>query len=149
MGHRVSAFSHSPEKKEMIDQLGGEYVDSSNLDDLTSHNKKFDFILSTLNVGFDLDTYLRMLKPQGKFCLVAQPLEKLSVSLGLLYDYAQRTIYGNYIGSRKDTMDMITFSAKHNIESIVEVMPFSKMNDAIEMVRSGQVPMRLVLENRK
>ena len=149
MGHKVSAFSHSPEKKEMIDQLGVEYVNSSNLDSLTDHHRKFDFILSTLNVGFDLDTYLKMLKPQGKFCLVAQPLKKLSISVGLLYDYAQRTIYGNYIGSRKDTMDMIAFSAKHNIESIVEVMPFSKMNEAIEMVRSGQVPMRLVLENRK
>ncbi|HXV97860.1 MAG TPA: NAD(P)-dependent alcohol dehydrogenase, partial [Anaerolineae bacterium] len=113
------------------------------------HNRKFDFVLSTLNVGFDLDTYLKMLKPQGKFCLVASPLQKLSISVGLLYDYAQRTIYGNYIGSRKDTMDMIAFSAKHNIESIVEVMPFSKMNEAIEMVRRGKVPMRLVLENRK
>ena len=149
MGHKVSAFSHSPEKKEMIDQLEAEYVDSSNLDSLTGHNRKFDFILSTLNVGFNLDTYLKMLKPQGKFCLVASPLKELSISVGLLYDYAQRTIYGNYIGSRKDTMDMIAFSAKHNIESIVDVMPFSKMNEAIEMVRRGKVPMRLVLENRK
>ena len=71
------------------------------------------------------------------------------MSAGLLYDYAQRTIYGNYIGSRKDMVDMLAFSAKHNIESIVEVMPFSKMNEAIEMVRRGKVPMRLVLENRK
>jgi D-arabinose 1-dehydrogenase-like Zn-dependent alcohol dehydrogenase len=74
-------------------------------------------------------------------------LEKLSISVGLLYDYARRTIYGNYVGSRKDMMDMIAFSAKHNIESIVDVMPFSKMNEAIEMVRSGKVPMRLVLES--
>ncbi|MGH7490809.1 MAG: NAD(P)-dependent alcohol dehydrogenase [bacterium] len=149
MGHKVFAFSHSPEKKEMINRLGVEYVDSSNMDDPTSHNRKFDFILSTLNVNFELDTYLEMLKPQGRFCLVAQPLKKLSISVGLLYDYAQRTISGNYTGSRKDMMDMMAFSAKHNIESIVDVMPFSKMNEAIEMVREGKVPMRLVLENRK
>jgi D-arabinose 1-dehydrogenase-like Zn-dependent alcohol dehydrogenase len=149
MKHKVSAVSHSPEKKEMIDQLGAEYIDSSNIDHLTSHNRKFDFILSTLNVDFNLDTYLKMLKPQGKFCLVAQPLKKMSISVGLLYDYAQRTIYGNYVGSRKDMMDMIAFSAKHNIVSIVEVMPFSKMNEAIEMVRSRKTPVRLVLENRK
>ena len=76
MGHKVSAFSHSPNKKEMIDQLGAEYIDSSNPNDLTRHNRKFDFIISTLNVDFDLDTYLKMLKPQGKLCLVAQPLNK-------------------------------------------------------------------------
>ena len=149
MGHRISAFSHSPNKKEMIDKLGAEYIDSSNLNALTSLNRKFDFIISTLNADFDLDTYLKMLKPQGKLCLVAQPLNKLTMSAGLLYDYAQRTIYGNYVGSRKDMTDMLAFSEKHNIESIVEVMPFSKMNEAIEGVRRGKVPMRLVLENQK
>ena len=148
MGHRVSAFSHSPEKKKIINQLGAEYVDSLNPDSLTAYNRKFDFILSTLNVGFDLDAYLKMLKPQGKLCLVASPLIKLSISVGLLYDYAQRTVYGNYVGSRKDMMDMIAFSAKHNIESIVDVMPFFKMNEAIEMVRKKMVSTRLVLENR-
>jgi D-arabinose 1-dehydrogenase-like Zn-dependent alcohol dehydrogenase len=90
-----------------------------------------------------------MLKPQGKLCLVSQPPNKLSMSPGLLYDYAQRTIFGNYTGSRKDMMNMLTFSAKHNIESIVDVLPFSKMNEAIEIVKTGKVSMRLVLENRK
>jgi D-arabinose 1-dehydrogenase-like Zn-dependent alcohol dehydrogenase len=65
----------------------------------------------------------------------------------LLYDYAQRTIYGNYTGSCKDMRDMLAFSAKNNIESIVKVLSFSKMNEAIEMVRSGKVSMRLVLSN--
>lgn len=149
MGHRVSAFSHSPEKKGLIEQLGAEYRDSSNLDNLADHDRKFDFIISTLNVGFDLDTYLKMLKPQGKLCLIAQPPNKLSMSAGLLYDYAQRTIYGNYTGSRKDMISMLAFSAKHHIESIVDVLPFSKINEAIEMVKKGKVSMRLVLENRK
>jgi D-arabinose 1-dehydrogenase-like Zn-dependent alcohol dehydrogenase len=87
-----------------------------------------------------------MLKPQGKFCIVAQPPGKLSISLGLLYDYSQRTIFGNYTGSRRDMTNMIAFSAQHDIESLVEVIPFSEMNEAIEKVRSGS-PIRLVLEN--
>jgi D-arabinose 1-dehydrogenase-like Zn-dependent alcohol dehydrogenase len=149
LGHKVSAFSHSPGKREMIEDLGAEYVNSSNPGSLVGFNRKFDFILSTLNVSFDIDTYLKMLKPQGKLCLVAQPLQKLPISLGLLYDYAQRTIYGNYTGSRKDMTDMLAFSAHHHIESIVEVLPFSKMNEAIEMVKTGKVENRLVLENRK
>lgn len=148
MGHKISAFSHSPEKKNMIIQLGAEFIESSNLNSSTDHNKKFDFILSTINAGFDLDAYLKMLKPQGKFCLVAQPLNKLSITAGLLYDYAQRTIYGNYTGSRKNMADMLSFSAKHTIESNVEVLPFSKMNEAIEMVKTGKVLKRLILENR-
>lgn len=145
MGHKVVAFSHSPGKRETIELLGGEYADSSNLPAI--HDRKFDFILSTLNVDFDLEAYLKMLKPQGKFCFVAQPLNKLSLSAGLLYDYAQRTIYGNYTGSRKDTAEMLDFSVKHNIEVLAEVLPFSKVNEAIEMVRSGEVHTKIVLEN--
>lgn len=149
MGHKVSGFSRSPEKKEMIERAGAEYVNSADLKNLTGHHRKFDFILSTLNVDFDLDTYLKMLTPQGKLCLVATPLKKLSITAGILYDYAQRTIYGNYVGSRKDMIDMLAFSERHNIESSVEVMPFHKMNEAIEVVRGGKAPMRLVLENQK
>ena len=43
--------------------------------------------------------------------------------------------------------EMLAFSAKHNIESIVDVMPFSRKNEAIQGVKAGQGPMRLVLEN--
>jgi D-arabinose 1-dehydrogenase-like Zn-dependent alcohol dehydrogenase len=110
MGHSVTAFSHSPEKKELINKAGAKYIDSSGSH--RDNTKKFDFILSTLAADFDPDMYLKMLKPQGKFCLVASPLKKLCISQGVLYDYAQRTIYGNYIGSRKDMADMIAFFGK-------------------------------------
>jgi D-arabinose 1-dehydrogenase-like Zn-dependent alcohol dehydrogenase len=147
MGHDVSAFSRSQEKSEMIRMLGGKFIDSSNPGANTDLIRKFDFILSTLNVDFDLNSYLRMLSPQGKFCVVAQPLNKTPLNIGLLYDYAQRTVYGNYTGSRKDMMNMLAFSAKHNIQSIVDVMTFSQMNEAIDLVKTGKVPMKLVLHN--
>ncbi len=145
MGHQVYAFSHSPDKKDMINQLGAEFVPGASAATLA---QKFDFILSTLNVPYELDDYLSLLRPQGKFCIVASPLKKQPIALGLLYDYAQRTIYGNYVGSRKNMTDMLDFSAKHHIGSQVDVMPFSAMNEAIEKVRSGAIPIRLVLENK-
>lgn len=87
------------------------------------------------------------IRKKVKFCVVAQPLNKSSLNLGLLYDYAQRTIYGNYTGSRKDMKNMLAFSARHNIESIVDVMPFSKLNEAIDLVKAGKIAMRLVVNN--
>lgn len=146
MGHKVSALSHSPAKRATIEQLGARYIDSSHLHRLAADNRRFAFILSTLNVRFDLDAYVDLLQPQGKLCVVAQPLEKLSISLGRLYDRSQRTIYGNYVGSRRDTVAMIAFAAKHGIQSIVDILPFSKANEAIDMVRTGNLPTRVVLE---
>ena len=146
MRHRVSAFSHSPAKRETVERLGAAYIDSSHVAGLTTLGKRFDFILSTLNTTFDLNAYLGMLRPQGKLCFVAQPLEKLSISVGLLYDSAQRTMYGNYVGSRSDMKAMLAFAAERNIESVVNIMPFAKVNEAIGMVRKGNAPIRVVLQ---
>jgi D-arabinose 1-dehydrogenase-like Zn-dependent alcohol dehydrogenase len=146
MGHSVSAFSHSPDKQPMIERLGAEYVDSSELTDVKTLSRKFDFMLSTLNTKFDLNAYIRMLRPQGKLCVVAQPLETLPISVGLLYDNALRTIYGNYVGSRKDMTAMLAFAAGHHIESLVDVVPFTDVNHAIDMVRRGRTA-RAVLQS--
>jgi D-arabinose 1-dehydrogenase-like Zn-dependent alcohol dehydrogenase len=146
MGHTVTAFSHSPDKRELIERLGGAFADSADTNNTTHHDAAFDFILSTLNVGFDLDAYVRMLQPDGQLCLVASPTRSLSLSGGLLNN-SRRSIYGNYIGSRADSTRMLAFSAEHGIEAIVEVMPMASVNEAIERVRTRDVQMGLVLEN--
>jgi D-arabinose 1-dehydrogenase-like Zn-dependent alcohol dehydrogenase len=143
MGHGVSALSHSPSKRELIERLGGTYVDVADLGQ--PHWQAFDFILSTVNVAFDLDSCVRMLKPKGQLCLVAGPLEPLKLSGGLLSN-SMRAIYGNYIGSRADTVSMLEFSAEHGVAAIVEVMPFARINEAIDRVRGRDVPLGLVLE---
>jgi len=147
MGHTASALSRSPEKREMVERLGGEFVDSSHLEGLTERRATFDFILSTLNVPFDLNACLRLLKPEGQLCLVASPLQPLSLSAGLLYDYGRRRIYGNYVGSRSDTARMLELAAAHRIQASVEVMPLSRANEAIDRVRNREVSGGLVLES--
>ena len=146
MGHRVSALSHSPAKRGLIERLGGQYVDVADPEHRDSCREAFDFILSTLNVPFDLDGCVRMLKPSGQLCLVASPVQALSLRGGLLSN-SMRTVYGNYIGSRTDTERTLRFAAEHGIAAVVEVMPFSRINEAIERVRGRDVPMGLVLEN--
>ena len=146
MGHSVTAFSHSPNKRALIERLGGSFADSSDKKHLVEYDGAFDFILSTLNVPFDLDTFVRMLTPEGQLCLVAGPLEQLSLSGGLLNN-SRRSIYGNYIGSRSETVEMLEFAATHGIGAVVDVMPFAPVNDAIERVRRRDVAMSLVLES--
>jgi D-arabinose 1-dehydrogenase-like Zn-dependent alcohol dehydrogenase len=147
MGHHVSAFSRSPEKRRTIEQLGAEYVDGADSASLATYRNTFDLILSTLNVPFDLNAYLGMLKPDGQLCLVATPLQPLSLKAGVLYDYARRRIYGNYVGSRTDMTRMLDFAAAHGIAVDVTTMPFSSVNEAIERVRSREAATALVLES--
>jgi D-arabinose 1-dehydrogenase-like Zn-dependent alcohol dehydrogenase len=146
MGHSVTAFSHSPRKRELIERLGGTFADSSDARRLTEYQGAFDFILSTLNVPFDLDAFVSMLTPQGQLCLVASPLEPLSLSGGPLNN-TRRSIYGNYIGSRSETVRMLEFAAAHAIAAVVDVMPLARVNEAIERIRRRDVEIGLVLES--
>lgn len=146
MGHHVSGLSHSVAKRELIERLGGAYVDVADLDQRARHVQTFDFILSTVNVAFDLDACVRMLKPKGQLGLVAGPLEPLKLSAGLLSN-SMRAIYGNYIGSRADTVSMLRFAAGHGVAAIVDVVPFARINEAIERIRGRDVPLGLVLEH--
>src|SRR5262245_3993041 len=131
-----------------IERLGGAYVDAADPTCGTRYRGAFDFILSTLNVPFDLDFFVSLLKPDGQLCLLAAPLTKLALSGGLLND-SLRSIKGNYIGSRADTSRMLQFAAEHGIAATVEVMPFTRINEAIARVRNREVPMGLVLEYRE
>ena len=88
-----------------------------------------------------------MLRPEGRFCFVATPLEPLSLRAGILYDYGRRGIYGSYVGSRSDAVRMLAFAAKHDVLPEVEVMPFSDPNDAIARVRGREMETALVLES--
>ena len=146
IGHSVTAFSHSPHKRELVARLGGTFADGSDPRHLTEYQGAFDFILSTLNVAFDLDSFVRMLTPRGQLCLVASPLEQLSLSGGQLNN-SRRAIYGNYIGSRSETVQMLEFAATHGIAAVVDVMPCARVNDAIERIRTRDVDTGLVLES--
>jgi uncharacterized zinc-type alcohol dehydrogenase-like protein len=42
---------------------------------------------------------------------------------------------------------MLDFSARHAIAPVVETFPMSKVNDALEHLRSGQPRYRIVLAN--
>jgi D-arabinose 1-dehydrogenase-like Zn-dependent alcohol dehydrogenase len=146
MGHRVSAFSHSPAKRALVEELGAEFVDGREAATRPALKRRFDLMLSTLNATFDVDAHLQMLAPRGQLCVVAQPLEPVPISLGLLYDNALRAIYGSYVGSRADMAAMLEFAAGHHVESLVDLLPFTDVNRAIEQVRHGQAIARTVLE---
>jgi uncharacterized zinc-type alcohol dehydrogenase-like protein len=42
---------------------------------------------------------------------------------------------------------MLAFSARHDIAPVTENFPMSKVNDALDHLRSGKARYRIVLEN--
>ena len=57
------------------------------------------------------------------------------------------SIIGSLIGNRVTMKDMLSFAQAHGIKPWIELMPMSKVNEAIERVKQNKVRYRIVLVN--
>ena len=145
-GCEVTAFSTSPEKEPEARELGAHNFvntrDARELEKLAGH---FDMILVTVNVSLDWDAYINALSPKGKLHIVGAAPSVTATVFPMII--GQRSFGGSPLGSPATTISMLEFAARHGIEPVSETFPMSKVNDALEKLRSGKPRYRIVLEN--
>jgi uncharacterized zinc-type alcohol dehydrogenase-like protein len=145
-GCEVTAFSSNPDKEEEARSLGADhFVNSRDATALNKMGRSLDFILSTVNVPLDWESYLKVLRPKGRLHLVGFVLEPLTVPVGPIL-MGQNSVSASPDASPATTVQMLEFAAQHNIEPMVESYPLSRVNDAIERLRQGKPRYRLVLK---
>eukprot|EP00898_Chlorokybus_atmophyticus_P006211 jgi/Chlat1/6591/Chrsp46S06098 len=88
-----------------------------------------------------------MLKPRGKLCQIGISSKKEPFNVTEFnMCYYERQIIGIWVGSRKQTRDMLKFAAEHNILPVIdEEIPLDKVNDGIAKVSKSQAKFRVVL----
>ncbi len=59
----------------------------------------------------------------------------------------QKSVSGSPTGSPSAIDRMLAFSARHGIAPVTETFPMSKVNEALEHLRSGKARYRIVLVN--
>ena len=149
MGHEVSVISHQEDKKA--------YADKLKIDNFISYkgvkkmldieiDRKFDFVISTVNVEFDAEKIISFLKPQGSLAVVGLPQSLIKISPTSLADYAQKMVYGSYIGSIGDMKDLINFSLENNIQPIIEECSGPITPEILDRIRDMKVRFRLILK---
>lgn len=57
------------------------------------------------------------------------------------------TITGSLIGNPTNMRAMLSFAQKHNIKPMVELMPMSQVNTALQIVKENKARYRIVLVN--
>lgn len=144
-GCEVTAFTSSPDKEAEAKSLGAHRaVNSRDGAALAKEAGRFDFILSTVNVPLDWNAYINCLGPRGRLHTVGAVLEPMNIAAFPLI-MAQRSVSGSPLGSPATTATMLDFCARHKVEPMVEYFPMSKVNDALERLRSGKARYRVVL----
>ncbi len=144
-GCEVTAFTSSDSKKEKALKMGAHHtINSRNSRELKKVTAKFDFIISTVNVKLDWNTYLETLKPRGRLHIVGATLEPLDIGAFPLI-MTQRSVSGSPAGSPLSIAKMLDFAARHHISPIIETFRFEQVNEALEKLASGEVRYRVVL----
>src|SRR5215510_2583990 len=146
-GCEVHAFTTSDDKEAEARKLGAHYVHNTKRDGvLKKLARSLDLIVSTINAPQDVSGFLDTLAPNGCFHnvgAVLKPLEVPAFSLIL----GQKSMSGSPTGSPTAIDHMLEFSARHSVAPVIEFFPMSKVNDALEHLRSGKARYRIVLVN--
>lgn len=144
-GCEVTAFSHNPGKEAEAKQFGAHhFVNSSDTGELGKLANSFDYIISTVNVPLDWNSYLMALRPKGKLILVGMVLEPIQFGMFPLL-LGQHVLSSGMTGSPPAMATMLDFAARHQILPMIETFKFSQVNEAIEKLRQGNVRYRAVL----
>lgn len=145
-GAHVVVFTTSLHKKEDALRLGAdEVVLSRNADEVKKHAGSFDFILDTVSVEHDIDTYLNLLRRDGNLTLVGAPEKPLAIAAFSLL-MGRRNLSGSLIGGIAETQEMLDFCGAHNITADVEVIPIQKVNEAYERMLKSDVKYRFSID---
>jgi len=146
-GCEVFAFTSSDSKRSEALKLGAHAaVNSRDPDQLKKVAGSLDFILSTVNVGLDWSLYLKTLSPKGRLHFVGAALSPLGIAPVELLE-GQKSLSGSPMGSPATMMKMLAFCARHQIAPVTENFPLSRVNEALDHLRSGKARYRIVLHN--
>jgi len=148
-GMHVTIFSTSPNKEKEARELlhADDFVVSKDEKAMKAKAKSIDFIIDTVAAHHPLDPYLATLKTNGKICLVGMPPQALNV-LPAMLTQGRKLVAGSAIGGIKETQEMLDYCGKHNITCLIEKVPLSECNAALERLEKNDVKYRFVLDTK-
>jgi uncharacterized zinc-type alcohol dehydrogenase-like protein len=146
MGAHVVVFTTSPSKVKDAKRLGAdEAVLSTDPEQMKKYVRKMHLILDTVSAKHDVNTYLRLLKPDGSVVLVGLPPKPLEVNAFSVVT-GRHSFSGSNIGGIAETQEMLDFCAKHNIAADIELINIQQINEAFDRLQKGDVHYRFVID---
>ena len=146
MGAKTVMITTSPGKAADAMRLGAnEVLISTDEEAMLAMANQFDFLLNTIPVPHDFNTYMSLLKVDGTMCIVGAigpnaPLNTRPMILG------RRNIAGSLVGGIQETQEMLHFCAAHGIVADIELIKASDINQAFERMQKNDVKYRFVID---
>ena len=145
LGCEVTAISSSPGKKEQALAYGADrFIDANDQTSLGKLDFSFDLLMCTASGGVSWEALLMTLKKRGTLVLLGFPDVTLNSTDLVVHELS---ITGSFLGNRSTMREMLMFAENHGIAPEIELMPMSRVNEAILRVRENKARYRIVLVN--
>jgi uncharacterized zinc-type alcohol dehydrogenase-like protein len=145
-GCEVTAFTSSLNKQDEAKRLGAHnVVASTDSNALNAIAGTLDFLLVSANADLDWTAMLATLRANGRLHFVGIVPSAIPVHVFNLIPQ-QKSLSASPVGSPATMATMLEFCARHQILPQVEMFPMSKVNEAVDHLRSGKARYRVVLD---
>ena len=145
-GCEVTAFTSTASKREEALLLGAhKTISSVDVKELKANAGSLDFLLVTVGASLEWDALINTLSPKGRLHIVGVVTEAMKLRSGGLLSW-QRSLSGSPTPSPHVLAQMLEFAVRHGIAPQVERFPMSKVNEALDHLRSGKARYRVVLD---
>ena len=145
IGLNVTAMSSSREKKDQAIALGADrFVSFDDKEGLIKLEFGLDMILCTSHGDVPWVDVIDTLKKRGALVLVGFADVSFNSTDFVAHEIVME---GSFIGNRATMKEMLEFALKHRITPMIELMPMSRINEAIRRVKENKARYRIVLEN--
>jgi len=146
LGAHVTMITTTPEKGEDARKLGADdVIVSSDAEAMRVAATRFDFILNTIPVSHEIDTYLQLLGRSGRMVIVGA-LTQMPGFIGANLIFWNRAVGGSAIGGIPETQEMLDFCAEKEIYPECEMIRIDQVNEAYERLLRNDVRYRFVID---
>ncbi|MCD8251416.1 MAG: NAD(P)-dependent alcohol dehydrogenase [Phocaeicola dorei] len=151
LGAEVTVFDVTDDKRQAALDMGAvRYISVKHPEELNGTDSQFKFLLSTVPVGYDMSTYLRMVKRGGDMAIVGMPAhdQMPSIDVNSLIHLQHRNVYGSMIGGIRQTQEMLDYSVENDIYPDVKIIEAdgAAIDNAYRNVQDGKVQFRYVID---
>jgi alcohol dehydrogenase (NADP+) len=145
LGAEVTVLSRTPDKTADALELGAaELLAGTDEKQMDRARGRFDLILDTVSGPHDIPALLRLLNLDGTLSVLGFPVQ---IPLSIMdLTMGRKKLSSSGTGGRRHTAEMLAFSAEHGIAADVEVLPSSRVQEALTRLERGDVRYRFVLD---
>ena len=145
LGADTTVISRSADKAGDARRLGAhDLIVSTDQRQLAAARDRFDIVIDTIAVPHDLTPYLGLVAVDGTLGLLGHLGTITLQATDLLIGRKKLTSAGS--GGRPATAAMLDFCARHDITADIELLPSTRVNDALDRLARNDVRYRFVLD---